>query len=355
MSDQFETRLQLQLRTAAERMERRGALGRLRLALPAAPAVAGAALVAVLLLAVAILGGLRWAGEDEVVTAPRVVANIALADNLGNLDSGFGAVWATDPSKGQVLRLDPRTREVRARIPVGGEAGVTVGAGAVWAFNDDGRLVRIDPATNRVTDRVALRLPNGELLTSRAVQILDGAPWAIGLEGALRLNAADGHVEHFTRPEGLPPEPRFIIGAEDSLWVLERTQELLRHDLETGRRTGVLPVRLDEVIAALPTRAGPVYITHEGDIARADAGDGRIAWRHKLGTSVAGLPMLRGSTLWIHASDAAGRDRLVELDLDSGEILSRATLPEFGTVGAAFVGRQIWIATPNGNLMVLER
>ena len=355
MNEPFETRLQLQLRAAAERVERRGALGRVRLALPGAPAVAAAALAAALLLAVAILGGLRWAGDEDVVTAPRVVANVTLADNLGAIDSGFGAVWTADTAKGQILRLDPRSRQVRARIRVGGEARVTVGAGAVWAFNERGRLVRIDAATNRVTDRVALRLPNGDLLTSREVQILGGAPWAIGLEGALRLNAGDGHVEHFTRLEGQQEEPRFMIGSNDSLWVLDRTTELERYDLDTGRRTGVLPVRLEEVIAALPTSEGPVYITHEGDLARADPGDGRIAWRHKLGTSVAGLPALRGSTLWIHASDAAGRDRLVELDLDSGEILSRATLPEFGASGITFVGRQLWITTPNGNLMVLER
>jgi streptogramin lyase len=355
MSEPFETRLQLQLRAAAERQERRGALGRLRLSLPAAPAVAGAALAAALLLAVAIVGGLRWAGEDEVVTAPRVVANVTLADTLGSVDSGLGAVWIADTAKGRILRLDPRSREVLVRIPVGGEARVTVGAGAVWAFNERGRVVRIDPATNRVTHRVALRLPNGDLLTSREMQILDGAPWAIGLEGALRLNAGDGHVEHFTRLEGQQEEPRFIVGSDDSLWVLDRTQELGRYDLATGRRTGVLPVRLEGVTAALPTPAGPVYITNEGVIARAGAGDGRIAWRHKLGTSVAGLPARRGSTLWIHASDAAGRDRLVELDLDSGEILSRATLPEFGAAGATFVGRQLWIATPNGHLMVLER
>ena len=39
MSEHFQTRLQLQLREAAQRQERRGALGRLRLALPAWPAV----------------------------------------------------------------------------------------------------------------------------------------------------------------------------------------------------------------------------------------------------------------------------------------------------------------------------
>ena len=359
MNDHFETRLQLQLRTAAERMERRGALGRLRLALPAAPAVAGAALVAVLLLAVAVLGGLRWAGEDEVATAPRVVANVTLADNLGNVDSGLGSVWIGDTAKGQILRLDPRSRQVRARIPVGGEPLVTVGAGAVWAVNarHDARerLLRIDPATNRVTARVALRLPNGDPLTFGGVYILGGVPWVVGAEGALRINARDGRVEHFTSLGDPQEQPRWVTGTDDSLWVFDRRQQVLRYDLDTGRRISVVPVRMPEVTAMLPTPAGLVYITHEGDIARADSDDGRIAWRRKLGTSVAGLPLRRGSTLWIHASDAAGRDRLVELDLDTGEVLSRATLPEFGATGLAFVGREQWIATPNGHLMVLER
>jgi len=289
------------------------------------------------------------------VTAPRVVANVTIGDNLSSIDSGLGAVWASDTAKGEILRLDPRSRRVLARIPVGGEARVTVGAGAVWAFNERGRVVRIDPATNRVTHRVALRLPSGDLLTSREVQILDGSPWAIGLEGALRLDPRDGHVEHFTRLPDTHGELRFAFGSGDSLWALDRQQTLNRYSLATGRRTGALPVRLPEVIAAMPTAAGPVYITHEGDVARADAGDGRIAWRRKLGTSVSGLPFLRGSTLWLHASDAAGRDRLVELDLETGETLSRATLPEFGATGLSFVGRQQWITTPNGHLMVLER
>jgi hypothetical protein len=206
-----------------------------------------------------------------------------------------------------------------------------------------------------VTARVALRLPNGDPLTFAYVQILGGAPWVIGVEGALRINARDGHVEHFTSLGGPQEEPRFVIGSDDSLWVFNRQNVLERYDLNTGRRTGALPVRLAETIAVLPTPAGPVYITHEGDIARADAGDGRIAWRRKLGTSVSGLPIRRGSTLWIHASDAAGRDRLVELDLDTGEVLSRATLPEFGASGLALVGRQQWITTPDGKLMVLQR
>ena len=361
MSEHFETRLALQLRAAAQREERRGALARrlsrVRLSLPAAPIVAAATVAVALLAVVAVVGGLRWGGE-EPVTAPRVVADVAIADNLGTLHAGSGAVWAADTAKGQILRLDPRTRAVQARIPAGGEARVTAGAGAVWVVNERGRLLRIDPATNRVTARVALRLPNGDPLSLLDVQILGGAPWVIGVEGALRIDARDGHVAGFTPVEqgAAEPllEPLFMVGSGDSLWVLTREQRLERYALATGRRTEDVAVRLPGAIAVLPTPAGPVYITREGEIARADGSDGRIAWRRTLGTSVSG-PLLRGSTLWVHASDAAGRDRVVELDLDSGKVRSSAPLPQFGVSGAAFVGRQLWITTPGGRLMVLQR
>ena len=355
MSENFETRLRLQLRAAAQREERRGAFSRraahARLSLPAAPMVAAATLAVALLVAIVVVGGLRWGG-DEPVTAPRVVADVALADNLGAISSGSGAVWAVDTAKGQILRLDPRSRRVQARIPVG-EARVTAGAGAVWALTER-RLLRIDPATNRITARTALRLPGGTPLSAFDVQILGGVPWVVGLEGGLRINARDGHVEASTRLPQSETEPFFIVATDDSLWVLTREERLERYALATGRPAGDLPVRLPGAIGVRPTPDGPVFITREGEIARADAGDGRLAWRRKLGTAVS-IPLLRGSTLWVHASDARGRDRLVELDLASGEVRSSAVLPQFGVAGADLVGRQLWITTPGGRLMVLQR
>jgi streptogramin lyase len=352
MNEHFQTRLQLQLREAAQRQERGGALARLRLGLPGWPVVAAGALAALLLAAVVVVGGLRWG--DEPVTAPHVVFVVPLADNLGTIDAGFGAVWMADTAKGQVLRVDPRTRRIQARVSVGAPSTVTTGAGAVWALNEGGRLLRIDPATSRVTDRVPLRLPGGGRLNGFDVQMLGGVPWVIGAEGAMRINARDGHVEHFTRLTHRI-EPFFVIAAEDSLWVVGRSQRLVRYDLATGRREGDWPVPIRGSVGFTPTRAGPVYATHLGEVARADPDDGRLAWRRKLGTGVTGIPYLRGSSLWIHASNAAGRDRLVELDLASGRTRSSVVLPEFGASGVATVGRQLWITTPNGKVMVLQR
>ena len=55
-------------------------------------------------------------------------------------------------------RIDPETRRVVARIPVGaGPLAVAAGAGAVWVTNrDDRTLSRIDPRTNRVARTIRL-------------------------------------------------------------------------------------------------------------------------------------------------------------------------------------------------------
>ena len=59
--------------------------------------------------------------------------------------------------------------------------------------------------------------------------------------------------------------------------------------------------------------------------------------------------------IWVHASDvAAGRDRLVEMDPRSGRVLSSTGLPEFGIAGMTFVGRDLWITTPAGKVMIVR-
>ena len=99
-----------------------------------------------------------------------MIGNVTLADNLGFISSGFGSVWVADSKNRQVLlRVDPRTRDVQARIRTGGDINalggdpiVNAGGGAVWAIarapGADGghRLLRIDPGTDRVIARVTL-------------------------------------------------------------------------------------------------------------------------------------------------------------------------------------------------------
>ncbi|MGH2765462.1 MAG: hypothetical protein ACRDKA_06075 [Actinomycetota bacterium] len=69
---------------------------------------------------------------------------------------GEGAVWVTlynTPDSGEVVRVDPRTNEIVARIVVSGDPrDLGVGGGSVWvyALGQGGALHRIDPRTNEL-------------------------------------------------------------------------------------------------------------------------------------------------------------------------------------------------------------
>jgi streptogramin lyase len=368
MSQDFTTRLQLQLREAALRDERRSPLGRrlagLRHGMPRPAVVTAAALAAALVVAVVVAGGVRWGGETPVAT-PKVIADFPLADNLGQITSGFGAVWAADSKNLEVLRVDPRTHDVQARIKTGGDTNafggdplLNAGAGAVWAIarapsNDGGhRAVRIDPATNRVTDRVLLPAAQAPLVFD--IQIDQGRPWVITSRGAIGLDPATGRPVSFVRILQPAAEvgPLLSFVHDGELWVLTREGTLDRYDLGSGRRTASEKVPLAGAQIVVPTDDGVIYGVAGGELVLVR--DGKEAWRRGLGNTVA-PPLVLGGTAWVHASDmASGRDRLIELDVRSGKVRSSTGLPQFGVRGAATVGDDIWLSTPNGRVMIVR-
>lgn len=370
MSQDFTTRLQLQLREAALRDERRSPLRRrlagVRFGMPA-PATTAAVAVAALLLAVVVaVGGLRWGGEDDTVSNPKVIGTVPLAENLGTISSGFGSVWVADADRQVLLRVDPRTRRVQAEIRTGGDANalggdplVAAGSDAVWAIarspgSDGGhRIMRIDPATNRIVSRATLPARQAPLIFD--VQIVDGRPWVLTLRGAIEIDPATGRPgRHLAIRNAGEEFPQWLIIAQDQLWVLTRSRRIDRYDLATGRRAPSLPVRLAGTWAIVPTPDGLFLSGPDGELARADATDGRIAWRRRIGDTST-LPLVMDGRIWAHASDvAAGRDRLVEMDARSGRVLSSTGLPEFGIAGMAPAGRDLWITTPGGKVMIVR-
>ncbi len=370
MSQDFTTRLQLQLREAALREERRSPLGRrlagLRHGTPGPAATAAVALAAVLVAVVVAVGGLRWGSEDDTVSKPRVIGTVELADNLGWISSGFGSVWVADTNRQVLLRVDPRTRRVQAEIRTGGDSNaqggdpiVAAGSDAVWAIarapgSDGGnRILRIDPRTDRITARSTL--PAGQAPLIFDIQIVDGRPWVMTLRGAIEIDPVTGRPGRFVAIDRTTDEdfPQWTIIAQGRLWVLTRSQRIDRYDLATGRRQSSLPVRLPGAFAVVPTRGGMLLSGPQGELAGARDTDGRIVWRQKIGDTTT-LPLVLGETVWLHASDvAAGRDRLVEIDLGTGRERSSTVLPEFGIAGMTPVGRDLWITTPSGSVIVV--
>ena len=368
MSQDFTTRLQLQLRDAALRDERRGPLGRrlagLRYGMPRPAVVTAAGLAAALVVAVVVAGGLRWGGERPVAH-PKVIADFPLADNTGWIASGFGSVWVSDTKQLEVLRVDPRTHDVQARIRTGGDTNafggdpmLNAGAGAVWAIarapSSDGghRILRIDPSTNRVTARV--ELPAAQAPIAFDVQILQGRPWVVTNRGVIEIDPATARPLSFIRfrqPAG-EPGPLFAFVARGEAWSLTRSGTLDRYDLGSGRRTASDPVPVPGAQMVVPTDDGLMYGVGGGELVLVR--DGKEVWRRALGTTVS-IPMVIGGTAWVHASDTAGgRDRLVELDVRTGKVRSSTGLPQFGIRGMTTVGDDLWISTPNGRVTIVR-
>lgn len=76
-----------------------------------------------------------------------------LGSQLWDLKAGFGAIWVVDRSNRELLRIDPRSAAVSARIAIGPSGGgLAITGTAVWVADDvDGIVRRIDPGTNTVS------------------------------------------------------------------------------------------------------------------------------------------------------------------------------------------------------------
>ena len=95
---------------------------------------------------------------------PRFVANVVIPfakpgtaanqrEGLAAMAQGEGAVWVIgDAADRRLWRIDPERHRIEATIDLGfPPGGVAAGSGAVWVTDELGdRVVRIDPATNRV-------------------------------------------------------------------------------------------------------------------------------------------------------------------------------------------------------------
>jgi Tol biopolymer transport system component len=106
-----------------------------------------------------VIDGAVWVtsntGLYRVDLATSEAVNVLPNDYFFRVSSGYGALWITTGSDGRVLRVDPQSQELTAAIDVGAGpvTDVAVSEDGVWA-SASSDLVRIDPATNAVVDRL---------------------------------------------------------------------------------------------------------------------------------------------------------------------------------------------------------
>ena len=149
----------------------------------------------------------------------RVLANISTPEGLTAIAYGHGSVWATgsgsyhEYNSTQVIRVDPQTNVLQTMIKVGLQpTDLAIGRRAVWVsvFGAD-RLVRIDPASNRVDRSVSVVSPD-------AVTDGHGAVWVATWDSNEIVEFDERSLKIRTRRK-VRESPESIQLASGALWV----------------------------------------------------------------------------------------------------------------------------------------
>jgi streptogramin lyase len=280
--------------------------------------------------------------EEPLVTSVRgAVLGMAVDRN---------AVWVPIQSDepgdmgGEVLRVDPASGRVVARIPFRSLDAIAAGEGGVWFTDGIGRtLWRIDPASNEAIEVSRLPAPRsdeGAIPPRNRLATGFGRVWVFqGGRGVYSVDPASGDIvtEHgpLVVEEGDPHLGPRLAAGEGGVWVSTAASQILRLDAETGQSLFEVEVpfrpfdlevglggvwlagegvvrRIDadriEVGPALPAGAtiGPLVVTlggvfagdEEGRVVRVDPGGGDPETVYKTGTPIAGIEAGDG-VLWV--------------------------------------------------------
>jgi len=238
----------------------------------------------------------------------RTLTTTKIAENpcLGS-DLGYGAIWTATCRPGGLVRLDPETGEVTDRISIpglpsleGANGTIAAGAGGIWLVVDDRgcedcRLVRVDPGTLDVED--SARLEAG----SAGVVVAAGSVWVTNpIADVLQMVDPDreGSVKKIPVGEG----PRFVAAGEGGVWT---------HDELGGSVTKVDPT------------SGEVIATITADELAGEGGDVAVG----------------GGSVWIRT----GSTLLIRIDPSTDQVVERFG-PRAGNGGVAVTAGAVWLS-----------
>jgi outer membrane protein assembly factor BamB len=285
---------------------------------------------------------------------PGTIATVQIGGGLGAVTGGAGDAWVDDRWDERLVRLDRGTGSVVARIPVDGRLALTAGAGSLWALQSGGGygrglrgpLLRIDPATNRVVARIAL----GALGFGLAAQ--GESLWIWGPDDLIRVDARTNLVAQRIAVASEHGETTGFALVGDQPVITTADGHLIRFDARSGAeaRAVTVPFASPALQSASPRRA---VLIAGGDVAAVDPRTGAALWRTRLGFRV-GSVLETGGVLWAYGAYVRDPgDRVWQLDPDRGAILGSVLLPAFSTMGMAIVDGTIWVSTAGGRVLVL--
>jgi len=240
----------------------------------------------------------------------RLIATIPLGTGADpkELAADDGGVWVLDNYNGQVIRVDPTSNAVVARVPTTAVdfGALALGAGAVWnsSFQANG-VRRIDAASN-------------QLNTTIPFAATDSGPWGVGF-------------------------------ANGAVWVaMHHLGSVVRIDAATNAIVASIDVSPDGVDGPSELAAGETgvwtRVFKTADVVHVDPSTNAVVGR----VEESGPPLLDGSYVWIQ------RPFSVDLvDPVANKVVEKVAVPQTVGQGVAGLG-SVWVPTKSGLARVNE-
>jgi outer membrane protein assembly factor BamB len=249
---------------------------------PRALAAAGALLLVVAGAAVAALELMRG---SESVSTPIAVDSVAVIDPRTNrivgqvpvgsrpvaIAAGADGVWVANADDETVSRIDPVKLKVVRTIGIGVPASdIAVGVGSVWVGSSTGTLVRIDPRTDTVVEKLDLGGPD-ELAPYGIYAVATGAGAVWAGSGSRHLLKIDPRTNEVLARVDVAETPADVAFGAGDVWVAHIGGRVLRIEPRTSRVTGA--VSAAPFPMAITAGEGSVWVT------AASLAPGGLLWR----------------------------------------------------------------------------
>lgn len=241
----------------------------------------------------------------------------------------FGSVWVASHHGNTVVRLDPETMAVQARVPAGSGPGwFAVTDDAVWVSVQMGRgMSRIDPATNKAERQVA-----GQWAPCGAPAVAMGSIWqpACDADKLMRIDPETREVTDFSWGRRLG-----VVAGGDALYGsgplgIARFDPAASTFEELGGPTNTFILEYDGTT---------IWALTETETKRLRLSDKSVVTLPTPGIEVA----FRGDHAWMTAPG-----KLLEIDLATNNVLRTIQLPG-SPLAIADGGDALWITFPDGN------
>jgi peptide/nickel transport system substrate-binding protein len=237
------------------------------------PLLVGAGLVVAAALAATAVLVFRGGGQAKATTAltgQLVELGDKQAVDVDGVPSavvaGGGGLWLAEPSESLVLRVDPASHSVTDRVQVKGVPGaLAAGGGAVWvATSQPGAIQRVDVTTDEVTQTIPLGI------NVVALEFAGGRLWAADSSDQ-SLIAIDPAMGSATRTIALTSHPSSLAVSGQTAWVASHNDGTVTEvDLSSGAPLATTSVGTGPTGVALS--AGAVWIANglAGTLTRLD-------------------------------------------------------------------------------------